>query len=158
MCLFRCNIFIGFRIIKEMPGLVGSGTLYITKSTEQSFSWEANGSSDSQEFPGVLLNPTVHYRIDKSPPPVPILSQISTVHATPFYVFKIHFNIFLTSTPRYTVGLFPSVCPTKILYTPLPFFNTCHMPCAFNTYILYIFIYTPRISLRIYPVINTTNQ
>ena len=22
----RCNIFIGFRIIKEMPGLVGSGT------------------------------------------------------------------------------------------------------------------------------------
>jgi len=29
VCLFRCNIFIGFRIIKEMPGLVGSGTLYI---------------------------------------------------------------------------------------------------------------------------------
>ena len=28
VCLFRCNIFIGFRIIKEMPGLVGSGTPY----------------------------------------------------------------------------------------------------------------------------------
>ena len=26
---FRCNIFIGVRIIKEMPGLVASGTLYI---------------------------------------------------------------------------------------------------------------------------------
>jgi hypothetical protein len=26
VCLFRCNIFIGFRIIKEVPGLVGSGT------------------------------------------------------------------------------------------------------------------------------------
>jgi hypothetical protein len=26
VCLFRCNIFIGFRIIKEMPGLVRSGT------------------------------------------------------------------------------------------------------------------------------------
>jgi hypothetical protein len=25
----RCNIFIGFGIIKELPGLVGSGTLYI---------------------------------------------------------------------------------------------------------------------------------
>jgi len=25
-CLFRCNVFIGFRIIKEMPGLVSSGT------------------------------------------------------------------------------------------------------------------------------------
>ena len=29
VCLFRFNIFIGFRIIKEMPGLVGSGTPYI---------------------------------------------------------------------------------------------------------------------------------
>jgi len=28
VCLFRCNIFIDFRIIKEMPGLVGSGTPY----------------------------------------------------------------------------------------------------------------------------------
>jgi hypothetical protein len=26
VCLFRCNIFIGFRIIKEMPGSVVSGT------------------------------------------------------------------------------------------------------------------------------------
>jgi len=32
VCLFRCNIFIGFRIIKEMPGLVGSGTPYINMS------------------------------------------------------------------------------------------------------------------------------
>jgi hypothetical protein len=28
-CLFRCNIFIGFRIIKEMPVSVASGTPYI---------------------------------------------------------------------------------------------------------------------------------
>ena len=26
---FRCNIFIGVRIIKEMPGSVASGTLFI---------------------------------------------------------------------------------------------------------------------------------
>ena len=26
VCLFRCNIFNGVRIIKEMPGLVASGT------------------------------------------------------------------------------------------------------------------------------------
>ena len=30
VCLFRCNIFIGFRIIIEMSGLVGSGTPYIS--------------------------------------------------------------------------------------------------------------------------------
>ena len=27
VCLFRCNIFIGVRIIKEMPDSVASGTL-----------------------------------------------------------------------------------------------------------------------------------
>jgi hypothetical protein len=32
VCLFRRNIFIGFRIIKKMSGLVGSGTLYINMS------------------------------------------------------------------------------------------------------------------------------
>jgi len=26
VCLFHCNILIGFRITKEMPGLVSSGT------------------------------------------------------------------------------------------------------------------------------------
>jgi len=26
VCLFRCKIFIGVRIIKEMPGAVASGT------------------------------------------------------------------------------------------------------------------------------------
>ena len=28
VALFRCNIFVGFKINKEMPGLVGSGTPY----------------------------------------------------------------------------------------------------------------------------------
>jgi hypothetical protein len=31
VCLFGCNIFIGVRIIKEMPGLIASGTPYSSR-------------------------------------------------------------------------------------------------------------------------------
>jgi hypothetical protein len=39
VCLFRCNILICFRIIKEMPGLVGSGTLCIRQWNIACFVW-----------------------------------------------------------------------------------------------------------------------
>ena len=56
---------------------------------EQSPSWEANMCLATQEIPRVLLNPKVHHLIHKSPPPVPILSQIDPIYARPSNLSRI---------------------------------------------------------------------
>jgi len=81
----------------------------LTKSTEQSDSWEAN----SQEIPRLLWHPKVDYHVHKGPPLVPILSHTNPVHTLPLSFPKIHSDIF-PSTPRSSKWFLPSGFPTKI--------------------------------------------
>jgi hypothetical protein len=60
---------------------------------ELSTSWEAANCAATEELPSVLWNPKVHCRIHKSPPLVPILSQIDPMPTIRSYLSKIHFNI-----------------------------------------------------------------
>ena len=66
----------------------------------QSPSWEANWFAASQEIPRISRNPKVHYRTQKRPPPVPILSQPNPVHIPTSHLLEIHPNIIHPSKPR----------------------------------------------------------
>jgi hypothetical protein len=60
---------------------------------EMSPSREAASYAATQELPSILWNPKAHCRAHKSPPLVPVLSQIDPVHTITSCLSKINFNI-----------------------------------------------------------------
>jgi hypothetical protein len=77
--------------------------------------WEAANFTATHELPSILRNSKVHHRVHKSPPLVPIRSQIDPVHTIPTHLRSIlilsaHLRLSLPSS------LFSSGFPNNILY------------------------------------------
>jgi hypothetical protein len=67
---------------------------------ELNSSWEAATFAATQELPSILWNPKFYHCVDKSPPLVPILSQIDPIHTIPSYLSEISKY---SSTIKYSV-------------------------------------------------------
>jgi hypothetical protein len=107
---------------KALPSILMESVL-ISNTTELN-PREAAIRSAIQEFPKLLCNHKVHYRIHKSPSPVPILSQINQDHTTPSHFSKIDFNIVLPPTFRFSCWAFSRnpvyiyLLPSSVLHAP----------------------------------------
>jgi hypothetical protein len=81
--------------------------------------------SVSQEIPRLLRNPTVHYCVHKSPPPIPVLSQMNPIRTLQIWFLKVHFNITLPF-------MFKSFeCSFSFMHSSQNFVSISHLPlCA----------------------------
>jgi hypothetical protein len=123
MLAAACFLKILLTIYQTVWYILHDRNLHLVKCSLSNYDWlwslthEAEPFLRSyQELPSTLWNPKFHYRVQKSPPLVPTLSQIDPVHTIPSYL---RFILILSTHLCFGLcsGLFLSGFPTNILYT-----------------------------------------
>jgi hypothetical protein len=91
--------------------------------TELSPSWGAANCAATQKLPSISWKPNVQYRVHKSPPLVPILSNINPIHIIPSYLCN------TTSQNLYSTNsyIFWDITPCSQLTVNRCFRGTCHL-------------------------------
>jgi hypothetical protein len=111
---------------------------------ELSPSSEVANCATTEEIHSILWNAKVHYRVHKSPPLVPILSQINQINTIPSYLSKIYFNTVYSPTSwssQWSLYLlaFPTISYMHS-YSP----HSCYMPYQSHTPLLHYSNFTWR--------------
>ena len=90
-----------------------------------------SSSSASVEIPHILWNLKVHYHVHQNPPFAYTITQTIYVHDLSFYSHKIHFNIILPSTRKFSKYLFSygflSRIMSKFIFFPIRASCTAHL-------------------------------
>jgi hypothetical protein len=104
-------------------------------------SWEAASRSANEEMPNIPWNTKVYWNNPRSPPIILGRRQINSLHTTPFYFSKIHFNIVLPHVSKiFLVLSFLVAFPWSLTYIS-HFSRACYMLCPCRSTLIFSFYF-----------------